>query len=602
MSDNLAIVHYELYVLETRGWMLHARYPRQQKDKAISEARTAESALGTGVKVMRETYFPSTNNCNEEVIYVTPKYAAVANAPPAVAAKAFKPNRPASAGGSWMDEAATAANTKNRKRSSAQQLKREADNAISLVIKILLIMVGSTLVAGFAAAITATVANNMASVGMSFGGGNGLTFAVFVVVFLLTALPLAATFINIDPQPVAPAKGSAKSSAGQKSFDERNPLPLPLSWLLGIFDDDTPKKKQLSGRPKPSDTSADDAAPDSADRPESEDPTSDSDLEETDTKDEQPDDDDEKSENSSDAVDKNRMELMKFLSGAVNALKATRPQLDKSGKFAFHLYLAGAAEVLADRKGLGESAVRDLMAETMRMFGTKAEMAQMFVDKYEEYLMVPSNLLMIQAGRASMTKIQDGDTSTGVFKDLTKALTDWEKPNSGKPSGPQISTIIFTDMVGSTDLTQKLGDEGAQEVVRRHNSLVRNALREFSGKEVKHTGDGIMASFASATNAVEGCMAIQRAVMSHNLNMPNLEMHLRIGMNAGEPIQEEDDFFGTTVQLSARVCAQADSEQIFCTAVIKDLSAGKPYEFRPMGDHSMKGFQNKITLYEVVWR
>jgi class 3 adenylate cyclase len=156
-------------------------------------------------------------------------------------------------------------------------------------------------------------------------------------------------------------------------------------------------------------------------------------------------------------------------------------------------------------------------------------------------------------------------------------------------------------MVGSTDMTQAKGDAAAQEVVRRHNGIVRQALAEFDGREVKHTGDGIMASFASTANAVDAAIAIQRAVAAHNATAPAIPVHLRIGINAGEPIQEEDDLFGTTVQLAARVCAKAEPEQVLCSNVVRELSQGKGRRFASLGEHDLKGFRDPVALYEVLW-
>jgi len=84
--------------------------------------------------------------------------------------------------------------------------------------------------------------------------------------------------------------------------------------------------------------------------------------------------------------------------------------------------------------------------------------------------------------------------------------------------------------------------------------------------------------------------------------MPQQTLHLRIGLNAGEPIQEEDDLFGTTVQLAARVCAATATDQTLCTAVVKDLGQGKGATFLPAGRHALKGFREATDLFEVVWR
>jgi len=112
-----------------------------------------------------------------------------------------------------------------------------------------------------------------------------------------------------------------------------------------------------------------------------------------------------------------------------------------------------------------------------------------------------------------------------------------------------VHTILFTDLTSSTALTQRLGDAKAQELVRAHNSIVREALAAQGGTEIKHTGDGIMASFPTASGALECAVAIQRGVALHGES----DLAVHIGLNAGEPVAEERDLFGTSVQLARRI-------------------------------------------------
>jgi class 3 adenylate cyclase len=154
-------------------------------------------------------------------------------------------------------------------------------------------------------------------------------------------------------------------------------------------------------------------------------------------------------------------------------------------------------------------------------------------------------------------------------------------------------TILFTDLESSTALTQRLGDEGAQELLRGHNTTVRGALAEHGGREVKHTGDGIMASFPSAVGAVTGALQIQR-------EMSGGEVRVRIGLNAGEPIAEDDDLFGTAVQLAARICDRAEPGQVLVSRVVADLCAGKGLEFASAGEATHKGFDEPVALFEVT--
>ena len=161
-------------------------------------------------------------------------------------------------------------------------------------------------------------------------------------------------------------------------------------------------------------------------------------------------------------------------------------------------------------------------------------------------------------------------------------------------------TILFTDMEGSTGLTQRLGDSKAQEILRTHNNIVRDALTAHSGTEIKHTGDGIMASFTSASAALEAAVAIQKALADHNEGN-DTRLRVRIGLNAGEPVAEDEDLFGTAVQLAARVCDRAAPGQILVSNVVQELAAGKGFTFVDNGEATLKGFDKPVRLHEVKW-
>ena len=160
-------------------------------------------------------------------------------------------------------------------------------------------------------------------------------------------------------------------------------------------------------------------------------------------------------------------------------------------------------------------------------------------------------------------------------------------------------------MEGSTALTQRLGDAQAQELVRAHNAIVRDALQSHGGSEIKHTGDGIMASFPSASGALECAIAIQRAFEADSRDpRPSTlsPIRVRIGLNAGEPVVEEEDLFGTAVQLARRICDHGEAEQILASNVVRELASGKGFLFADIGDVIPKGFEEPVRLYEVRWR
>jgi class 3 adenylate cyclase len=163
-------------------------------------------------------------------------------------------------------------------------------------------------------------------------------------------------------------------------------------------------------------------------------------------------------------------------------------------------------------------------------------------------------------------------------------------------------TVMFTDIEDSTATTQHVGDAVAQEMVRTHNEIVRRALHRFSGAEVKHTGDGIMASFFSAASSIECAIAIQRALAAHSaMNRSHPPFAVRIGINAGEPVVEGNDLFGTAVQVASRICARADARQILVSDVVRQLVAGKGFLFADQGESDLRGFEDPVRLFEVRW-
>ena len=176
---------------------------------------------------------------------------------------------------------------------------------------------------------------------------------------------------------------------------------------------------------------------------------------------------------------------------------------------------------------------------------------------------------------------------------IDPSTTDMQSP---------LRMILFTDMQGSVATTQRLGDAGAMELLRTHDALIRDALKAHKGSEVKHTGDGVMASFLSASQALESAIAIQRAFSAYNEQNPASPIRVRIGITAGEPIMEHQDLFGAAVQLASRICDCAEPSAILVANVIRELCIGKGFLFADSGETALRGFEDPVRLYEVSWR
>lgn len=175
---------------------------------------------------------------------------------------------------------------------------------------------------------------------------------------------------------------------------------------------------------------------------------------------------------------------------------------------------------------------------------------------------------------------------------------------SGAPA-PEIQSglraVLVTDIVGSIELTARLGDAAALELVRVHDALVRRGLVMYAGREVKRTGDGIMAVFDEVANAVCAAAEIQRRFHEYNADAHE-NLRIRIGIHAGEPVAEHNDLFGATVQMAFRLCGEADSDGILVSGLVRELSGQDASHFVALGKRRLKGFAADTPIFRFNWR
>ena len=215
--------------------------------------------------------------------------------------------------------------------------------------------------------------------------------------------------------------------------------------------------------------------------------------------------------------------------------------------------------------------------------------------------LIPGARLVTVDGDWGTQDIDPSQMLAAVRSFLDEADAESESVES-QPAPGGFATILFTDMESSTSMRQQIGDEKAQEIVHVHNDIVRDALKANGGREIKHTGDGIMASFGSASQALQAAVTIQRSIAAHVEEQPDVRLRVYIGLNAGEPIAEEGDLFGTSVDLAKRICDQCQPGEILISDVVRQLVAGKEFLFSDRGDTTLRGFEDPVRLYEVRWR
>ncbi len=167
------------------------------------------------------------------------------------------------------------------------------------------------------------------------------------------------------------------------------------------------------------------------------------------------------------------------------------------------------------------------------------------------------------------------------------------------PSG--VRTVLFTDLVGHTEMMQRLGDTKGRDVLREHERITRETLKQHDGVEIKSDGDSFMVSFGSVAAAVDCAIALQRAFAARN-EEGGEPLQLRMGLNAGEPVEEDGDLFGSTVILASRIAAKAGAGEILVPDTVRGLLSGKGFVFGDRGEFVPKGFDEGVRLWDVRWR
>src|SRR5215469_931299 len=161
-------------------------------------------------------------------------------------------------------------------------------------------------------------------------------------------------------------------------------------------------------------------------------------------------------------------------------------------------------------------------------------------------------------------------------------------------------TLLFTDLVDSTALLQRVGAEGGQRILHAHRQLLREALASHGGREVKWLGDGLLTTFASVADGVRCAVTMaQRA----RRPVAGERLGLRVGLHVGEVLPDEGDVVGTSVVLARRLCDRATAGQILCDRVVVELLRGRQgFEFAAVGPLDLKGFLEPVAAYEVCYQ
>ncbi len=572
MAPPIDATRFDLYVRGGGRWQRAESFDGGDKDTALATAAGMDAA-GTyeGVRVMAVIEYEGRPPL-ETLAWISPHLSKVASVSQQMRRQAEAAQQsvgietaPETADGAALVDqlaqrkegiapsAEPVRSTRRRRRPQTPEVRRT--NATALVGK----MAAAVLVSlAVAAVVFVPLAALSEGLGARFGIGPTAAQGVATALALLVFMVMAAytmrrvynshepTFETVAPRPTSGLPVRAVS-----------PNPLP----------------QVSAAPEPDDTTEEDGGNDPpTDAPETPRPSG--------------------------GLDQSmRRHMLQFLAAALTAIKDDVPKMNRHVQFGLNLFMSGAAERYGHHSSLNAMQSFVLVREMVEALGNSPDRVDAYCRQYAEYRAQRSYGAIIAAGQAAMEK--HIEAAGHPFDDFAAVMKQWTSNTAARAQAQGIVCIMFTDIVGSTQMTHEHGDYGAQEVVRIHNAVVRSALAAHHGREVKHTGDGIMASFQIPANAVRAAQEIQEQLAAHAGGEGALPVNVRIGLNAGEAVEEEDDFFGHTVQVAARVCDKAGAGEVFVTENVRDLSQGPDLLFEEAGTYDMKGVPEPMMLYRV---
>jgi len=589
MADSTS---YEVQVMQGGKWRIHAQFPPAGREDAIEEAKTLESMPGlSGIKVVRDNYDDRTGLHREHVIYKhIPKKPKVTQ---------DDGGGSASGGGKYAHYMARA--QANRMDDidfgDAAPTGKKKSSGMGVFIKLLLILLFSIAMAALVVGVTNGVLPYKKLFGFKMYGvmRSNVMIGLAIITFLSTVLFSYFAFMRGEELDAPNLELQEKMRKLEAAKRQRAEAKRKAAEAKEQAKESKERSKEEEEELK---KKAEEELKKKAEEEANQDKTDDEPAKEEETAEDKKEEEEEFS-NLSPVAEAQKAVLMGFFGEAIRSLPAERKKMDNYNRFGVNLYLAGAAESLGGARNLDAESISQILAHSLGVMGLKPEHAEAFANRYEDYLLQDARYMeMFQAGRQTMGSFIGGDKESP--KQLERFLHEWNKPKA--PEDPEKEVVVmFTDIVGSTAMTHEKGNLAAQEVVRAHNVVVRDALAKTGGQEIKHTGDGIMASFQKVTDSLLSTQQMQMMIELHNQQNPEIPLKVKIGINAGRVVVEEQDLYGVTVQMAARIVDKAKADQIFVSDTVHGMAKGGTWRFVKRGPYYLKGIDGPAYLQELVW-
>ncbi len=629
--------NYEVYYFQNGRWQLHASHPSGQREQAIEDAKGVEAKEGYPSRVVRETFSDETNTSSAAITWQSPTAKSMGDSdsmfgekkPTKAPAKKRTPGPQRPAAEQARPEPVTS-KPPPRVAGKAQPRKQKVKKRRSGFVRLLLAILISLAIAIISLITTSLLVAQMMSMGklapanytQLIIGASVLVFFVALFMNLQSQFKILSFLRGGGPKQSTELGRAQMLEAARKQPKHVQDMEFDQVEVQDVRDQFAPEDAASDVGDAPAELEAGFQGPDSGAeaagfaedafgaegtpvQPEAEpqpeavtQPEAAAPLPQPNAANKKPaavkapERAAEKSPAEADA----RASLEKFIG---DALRAAKPEpTNVFSKFGMNLYFAGGASVIGQSKRLPKDLQLSVLKDALISAGNSPDRAETFCVELPSYGKNPRYTFMVQAGAKAMTSQMSGNASATA--EIGSLLSEWNLPEK-RPTVPSVFTFVFTDIVGSTAMTQRLGNAGAQKAVRAHNTAVRGAIQAYKGREVKHTGDGIMAVFPDPAAAVQATIRMQREIAAHNSANPDIEVVIRIGVNVGEAVEEDNDFFGAAVQMTARICDKASKGNIWVSQAVMSACKGQKIGFIPRGQFEMKGIQGPKPLFEIGW-
>lgn len=270
--------------------------------------------------------------------------------------------------------------------------------------------------------------------------------------------------------------------------------------------------------------------------------------------------------------------------------------------FGLILFTIGALYSIAGKDNKTPAAYYKVLSSAFKNVNLDEESVLRCTSNIEEFRLNPRYAAMFEKGYTNTQgRLDNPENPLGV----TQALKTWEASESEENGEQATSAVLFTDIVSFTQQTVEKGEEWMKDTVHAHNQIVRDILAQYKGKEVKHTGDGIMAAFPSTVQALNAAVRMQKGFKYFSEAKPSSSFAVRIGIASGNPVQMDGDLFGTPVNMAARVMPFGDDLEITVSQSVYDTCEPDEtchHKFIEQPDVELKGFKGTHSVYKVDWQ